>query len=284
VAQEILHPAICLLGLLLAVSLGLFQRPIYRARTSLAIQDLNENFLNLKEDPTAINPAGPAESYFQTQVQILQSDSLLQRVIENPTIAGALAPEQSSNQRWHWRKYLRLAVPNSSGDPQRTIERVASRLTVRSSGETRLVQVFFESEDPKVAADFANTLVNEFVEQSHQMRWESTERTAEWLAAHLSEIKTNLENGEAQLQIYISNPHHHFLRQCSSSRNRTGTQFIPGRGMRSGLPNSSRRRESSRFFRCSYKSTSGATGGARWKSRCLVAMPSFALRRRPRSG
>src|SRR5215469_6532078 len=55
-------------------------------------------------------------------------------------------------------------------------------------------------------------------------------RTAECLAAHLSEIKTNLENGEAQLQIYISNPHHHFPRQCSSSRNRTGTQFIPGRG------------------------------------------------------
>ena len=34
--------------------------------------------------------------------------------------------------------------------------------------------------------------------------------------------------------------------------------------MRSGLPDSSRRRESSRFFRCSNKSTSGATGRARW--------------------
>jgi polysaccharide biosynthesis transport protein len=191
-----------LLALLLALSLSLLQRPVYRARTSIAIQDLNENFLNLKEDPTAFNPAGPAESYFQTQVQILQSESLLQRVIEKPPIAQALAQEQRRHRMLHWRKYLGLPEPVPSRSPQRIIENVASQLTVRAFGETRLVQVYFESDDPKFAAGFANTLVDEFVDQSHQMRWESTQRTAEWLAAHLTEMKTNLENGETELQRY----------------------------------------------------------------------------------
>jgi polysaccharide biosynthesis transport protein len=192
----------CLLGLLLALSYSFFQTPVYRARTSIAIQDLNENFLNLKEDPTAINPTGPAESYFQTQVQILQSETLLQRVMDKPTIARALEEEKARSRIMTWRDDLGFADPASSHDLRPTVEKVASRLTVRSFGETRLVQVYFESSDPKLAADFANTLVNEFIEQTHQMRWESTQRTADWLSAHLSEMKTSLENGEAQLQSY----------------------------------------------------------------------------------
>jgi polysaccharide biosynthesis transport protein len=190
-----------LLGLLLALSFSFFQRPVYRAHSSIAIQDLNENFLNLKEDPTSTNPAGPAESYFQTQVQILQSESLLQRVIEKPEIARALAQEEMRSRRLDWRKYLGLPR-SASSDPRNSVENIASRLSVRSSGEARSVQVFFESGDPQLSAQLVNTLVDEFGEQSHQMRWESTQRTADWLAAHLNEMKTGLEKNEAQLQAY----------------------------------------------------------------------------------
>jgi polysaccharide biosynthesis transport protein len=191
-----------LLGLLLALCFSFLQKPVYRAHTSIAIQDQNENFLNLKEDPTAINPAGPTKSYFQTQVEILRSESLLERVIEKPALAQALAQEQTRGRRFDWRGHLGIPDSASSREPQVTIENVASRLSVRSFGEAHLVQVQFGSADPKLAADFANTLVSEFVDQSHQMRWESTQRTAEWLAAHLNEMKTNLEKGETQLQGY----------------------------------------------------------------------------------
>jgi capsular exopolysaccharide synthesis family protein len=199
---------LALLGLGVALTLSIIQKSVYRARTSIAIQDLNENFLNLKGDTTAINPTGPSESYFQTQVQILQSESLLQRVMEKPAIAQAFDREKTHRGRFSWREFfglrelLGLSEPPSSSDPQRSLERIASLLTVRTSGDTRLVQLYFENGDPQLAADFANTMVSEFVEQSHQMRWESTQRTAEWLAAHLNEMKTNLENGEAQLQTY----------------------------------------------------------------------------------
>jgi polysaccharide biosynthesis transport protein len=190
-----------LLGLLLALSFSFFQRPVYRAHSSIAIQDLNENFLNLKEDPTSTNPTGPAESYFQTQVQILQSESLLQRVIEKPEIARALAQEEMRGPILDWQKYLGL--PRSApSDPRPSVENIASRLSVRSAGEARSVQVFFESGDPQLSAQLVNTLVDEFGEQSHQMRWESTQRTADWLAAHLNEMKTSLEKNEAQLQAY----------------------------------------------------------------------------------
>jgi capsular exopolysaccharide synthesis family protein len=189
-------------GVLLALVFSSLQRPIYRAHTSIAIQDLNENLLNLKEDPTAINRAEPSESYFQTQVQILQSESLLERVVEKPAIAQAIYQEKPQSRRMVWREFLGLHEVVPPRNRQQLIESLASRLMVRSSGETRIVQVYFEDGDPRLAADFSNTLVNEFVEQSHQMRWESTQRTAEWLAAQLNGMKSNLEAAEAQLQAY----------------------------------------------------------------------------------
>jgi polysaccharide biosynthesis transport protein len=191
-----------LLGLLLAVAFCLCQKPVYRAHTSIAIQDLNDNLLNLKEDPTAINRTESSESYFQMQVQILQSESLLERIVDKPAIAQAFTQKKTEDPRFDWRPYFGFSEVVPRLNRRQLAENVASRLTVRASGQTRLVQVYFEDGDPRLAADLANTLVNEFVEQSHQLRWDSTQRTAEWLAAHLNGMKSNLETAEAQLQAY----------------------------------------------------------------------------------
>jgi succinoglycan biosynthesis transport protein ExoP len=194
-----------LLGLLIALVFSMFEKPSYRAHASIAIQDLHENFLNLKADPTALNSSETSESYFQTQIQILQSESLLERVIATPRIAQAIAKEQPESRWRSWRKYPGLREVPSPREPYHYVGNAASQLTVRSSAQTRLVQVFFEAGSPQLAADFTNTLVNEFIEQSHQMRWESTQRTAEWLGAHMKEMKANLETTEAELQAYARN-------------------------------------------------------------------------------
>jgi polysaccharide biosynthesis transport protein len=200
--HKILILGFVLLGLLIALMFSLFQRPVYRAHTSVTIQDLNENFLNLKEDPTSRNAAGPTDSYFQTQVQILHSESVLGRVVDKPAIAQALTQQETKSRSLGWRKYLGIPKSPPRVDREQLIGQVASGLTVRSSSDTRLVDVYFEAADPQLAADFTNTLITEFVDQSHKMRWESTQGTAEWLAAHLSDMKLNFENAEAQLQAY----------------------------------------------------------------------------------
>src|ERR1700730_16350965 len=67
--------------LAVAILFSLLQPPIYRARTSLEIQDFNSEFMDLKNvDPTNSAQGAATDSYFQTQIKILQSDSLLERV------------------------------------------------------------------------------------------------------------------------------------------------------------------------------------------------------------
>ena len=76
--------AFALTGLIAAVLIGLAQTPRYRARTSIEIQNFNDNFLDLGTvDPTVSGvdfPTGP--SNLQTQVVMLQSETLLERVID----------------------------------------------------------------------------------------------------------------------------------------------------------------------------------------------------------
>lgn len=188
-----------LVGLLAAVLISLVQTPIYRVRTSLEIQ--SANLPEMKgSDSTGSYPT--PESYVETQVKLLQSESLIEHTIdkmklhqEQPTSAwGAFA---SRVQRLlAWVKISRLP------EKEQMIRQVERNLTVRTSGNSRLLEILYESPDPKVAAEFANTLVSQFVELTQEERWKAAQGTAEWLTNHLDQMKGQLEASEAQLQNY----------------------------------------------------------------------------------
>jgi capsular exopolysaccharide synthesis family protein len=190
-----------LAGLLAAIVISLLQTPLYRARTSLEIQDFNENFLDLQNvDPTNSNGNyATAQLYFETQIKILQSESVLQGVIDKLNLHEA--PPATG-----WRVFAsharRLSSPPRLPEKEELIRQGERNLTVRSVANSRLIEVLYESQDPKLAAEFANTLVSEFIRQSQEMRWKSTQRTGEWLTSRLDEMKAKLEQSEAQLQDY----------------------------------------------------------------------------------
>src|SRR5437879_4554354 len=69
-------------GVLLAVLVTLPQTPVYQARTSLEVQDINQEFMNLKQvNPVADSNAINALSDLQTQIKILQSEALADRTV-----------------------------------------------------------------------------------------------------------------------------------------------------------------------------------------------------------
>ncbi len=196
-----------LAGLAAAMLISLVQTPLYRAKTSLEIRDFNENFLDLRSaDPSS--SAGSRtipESYFETQIKILQSESLLERVIDKLKLNQARPA--SGWRAFTSRARQMLDLSGSSRPPEKEgkeelIHQAGRNLTVRAAPNTRLLEVLYESEDPKLSAGFANTLVSEFIEQSQEMRWKSARRTGEWLTNHLGELKAKLEQSEAQLQEY----------------------------------------------------------------------------------
>lgn len=188
-----------LVGLLASVVISLVQTPIYRVRTSLEIQ--GSNFQEMKATDSSGNYTSP-ESYVETQVKLLQSESLIEHAIdkmklhkERPTTAWGIFASDV-HRLFAFTKSARLP------EREQMIRQVERNLTVQTSGNSRLLEVLYESPDPKGAADFANTLVSEFIELTQEERWKSAEGTAEWLTNHLDQMKAQLEASEAKLQDY----------------------------------------------------------------------------------
>jgi polysaccharide biosynthesis transport protein len=188
-------------GALLGFLLTLPQTPLYQARTSVEIIGLNDNFLNFKQvSPVAQTGATSETADIQTQIKILQSESLLDRVFSKLKVEMPTA--DASGRVSAWRKVLNLPEPSPGDALEQALNQAAKSLTVRTSGQTRIIEVTIDSVNPQLAARFANTLANEFIEQNLESRWKATQRTSDWLARQLDDMRIKLERSEDALQAY----------------------------------------------------------------------------------
>src|ERR1700723_3894548 len=100
---------IAALGAVAGFLVTLPQTPIYQVRTSLEIVALNQNFLNIKES-NPLNESGSSvdATDIQTQIKILQSASLIDRVLAK--LKGDSAPDPNpapaAARFGAWRKFL----------------------------------------------------------------------------------------------------------------------------------------------------------------------------------
>lgn len=194
--------ALCALGgLIVGLLLVIPQKPIYEARALLQIEDYNENFLNMRDVmPTQRSQTEP---FLQTQIRLLESDSLLERV------AGRLhldekAQEPKPGMFARTLRALHLAPPPRPGKDE-FLKGLGRNLAVRTEGETRIVEINYASEDPQFAADFANAMASEFIAQTLERRINNSQQTGEYLSTQLRDVKAALERSEEALQSYARN-------------------------------------------------------------------------------
>lgn len=190
-------------GLLLGFLITLPQTPVYQARGSVEIVDLNQNFLNLKQASPLAENSTTSDWDIQTEIKILQSESLRDRVIakleKDPEAEGGAEGVSL------WRKALNLSQAAGVSRRQQQVLRAAKTLKVRAAGQTRILEIIVESTNPRLAAAFVNTLANEFIEQNLEARWQISEKTGDWLSRQLDEMKIKLERSEDALQGYARN-------------------------------------------------------------------------------
>jgi len=194
----------CLLGALLGFLYTVPQTPIYQASTTVEVQGLNENFLNMG----SYSPTTPGYSYdptydITTQIKLMESSVVKKRAMDR------LLKQRGPDYRYPpdrlsaWKQALGLSGP-AEVSREDAIAAAAGAVTVKASGTTRILEVTCESPDPRLAADFANALVAEFIEESLDSRWKTTAKTAEYLTKQLEDLKIKLEKSEDELQQYAS--------------------------------------------------------------------------------
>ena len=196
---------VALIGMCIAFLYTVPQTPIYQARTVIEIQTLNEDFLNIKDvDPNSNSAGFDPTVELQTQVHILESDSLLQRV-SRKIAAQSKTLNPPATRLSAWRKILHL--PEKTASSAQNAAASVSNLRIHTEPSTRLIEILCDSPDPNFAALYANTLTSEFIQQGRQARWDATQSTGEFLANQMQDLKVRMERSEDAMQAYATDNH-----------------------------------------------------------------------------
>lgn len=128
-----------LLGVLAAVLVNIFMRPVYEASTLLMINKEEAG----KLDVSHLGSFTSEEDYYRTQYQLLESRSLLESVYEQLDLG----------------QYEEFANPGGIG-------KLHKALKIVPITRSRLVNVKVRAYDPQLAAEISNTLTRTFVEEN----------------------------------------------------------------------------------------------------------------------
>ncbi|HXD72799.1 MAG TPA: polysaccharide biosynthesis tyrosine autokinase [Vicinamibacterales bacterium] len=161
------------------------------------------------------------EPYFQTQYKILRGRDLTRRVIkkvkldqvpefngtakrpDTPLTLLSSARTRLMNMIWR-REEAPQEAPKIDETPDESalVSAFIGRVSVDPVRGSRLVDISFDSVDPKFAADAANALMQEYVDQNLQSKQAATENMLEWLTKELSNQQAKVEDSERALAEY----------------------------------------------------------------------------------
>jgi capsular exopolysaccharide synthesis family protein len=191
------------LGMLAGLLYTLPQTPVYRASTLIEVQEMNEDFLHMRDvNPTSTQGGGYTEDEIATQVRILESDSLRERVVKKLIAEGrTVAPKKTRLDAW--REALKLA-PAAPPTPESVIGNAAGGVRVRAQLNTRLIELSCDSTNPQMAADFLNAMTAEYKTLNVENRYNATVDTGDWLTRQMDDLRKKLESDDEQLQAYAA--------------------------------------------------------------------------------
>jgi capsular exopolysaccharide synthesis family protein len=144
----------------------------------------------------------------ETQVDILKSDTLALRVIEQLGLERTPGFFGHKPGGWHlpgwvtfWRHPLEpLSVPLADAPNRRyvALKIFHQHLAVSAVGGTRLIEVSFRDENPARAAAVVNALMQALMSYGFEARSSETAQATRWLGSQLADLKTQTEALQAR--------------------------------------------------------------------------------------
>lgn len=179
-------------ALVLSMALGgaylFFARPSYTAIATMLIDSRKTQFLQQQSPST--NDSEIDSATVESQLRVLKSDNVSLAVIKNLDLTSD--PE--------------FAGP-SNGDSEydkmrRALTAFESRLNVSRDGLSYVIQVTFRSYDPAKAAKIANAVVDAYITDQLDAKYQSTLRASTWLQDRIRELRDQATVGEQAVVDY----------------------------------------------------------------------------------
>lgn len=174
------------LGLAGGVIATLLATPLYRSSVTL---EVNPPTVEVSDEQSRQrSQSGDTFDFIQTQVGLLGSRSLAERVAQDLNLASS----------------PRFA--GADGDAAARLKAatglVAGGLSVAPPEEGRLIRFSYTSDDPQMAAQVANGIADGFINSNLQRRFEASAYARRFLERQIARTRTDLERSERQLVSY----------------------------------------------------------------------------------
>jgi capsular exopolysaccharide synthesis family protein len=197
--------SLCCLGI--AAYLTFSSKPRYRSTATVQVNKDSADLLGLDDLRGRRAEEGMLNFVvtLETHAQALQSDALAIRVARELNLESRR--EFRAPQFWsdYFMKFPDESTLPLEKAPHRRAELLRAfhkYLKVNTQPGTRLMQIQFNSPDPAIAASVANRLVNDYVEQTFQLRYAATKQSSDWLAGQLAELKNQEEISQQRMVDY----------------------------------------------------------------------------------
>ena len=197
---------------LLGLSACLFMKPRYRGLGEIEVQKSATDSLglqNLTGHEDEASDALDATIDLQTQAQLLESNSLALKVIENLNLdktedfkpmfnpigwlVGTLTPSGRKDPP-------STSLENAPHRREQVIKIFQGRLKITPVPGTRLIDIQYTSSDPETAAAVVNDVAKSLVDETLQNRYAATSQVSGWLAGQLSDIKKQAEDLQGKVE------------------------------------------------------------------------------------
>ncbi|NKB37212.1 MAG: polysaccharide biosynthesis tyrosine autokinase [Gammaproteobacteria bacterium] len=198
--------AITLLSIITVFSLD----PAYIASTSLLIESENANIVSIEE---VYGISSTNREYFETQVQILNSRDLAEKVFNQLNLKEhrEFLPDENEKSLFNPLKYL--PIKNLSGvssevltESQKNsalIEKFMKMVSISLVRNSQIIKVTCESKDPELTALIPNVLAKMYIESNLKAGSEMNQQATSLINERIGELKMNLDNSERVLQSFI---------------------------------------------------------------------------------
>ncbi|CAH9018320.1 GumC family protein [Candidatus Nitrosacidococcus sp. I8] len=195
---------------IIGMTASFLMTPIYRSGVTLLIDPEGQNITNY-QDVTPTESAASRDDFYQTQYGLLKSYSLAKRVFQELELADhPLFAKKEPSLIGQLKGFIKNLGKEKDADEEKDEDLATEKLvtefqegfTIAPVKSSRLVEVYYDSPDPKLSTQVASALSQAFINTSLERRYEASAYARDFLKDRLLQIKARLEEAEEKLVEY----------------------------------------------------------------------------------
>jgi len=167
-------------------------QPVYEATARVEVEAETPEIQSVN-DIYRGTPGFTDDAFLQTQVNVLKSENLAWRTVqqlgmgEKAEIGGGGDPPLADSQ---------------TAEQNGLIQSFRGHVHVQLMRDSRMLEITFDSTDPKFAARAANALVNNYSEYNFHQKYDATRQASGFMEQQLDELKAKVEKSQQAMVDY----------------------------------------------------------------------------------